>query len=44
MKFRITFQWIDPCRDERLRVCSAKLLESVEVLGLEPSLFPPVPR
>ncbi len=44
MKFRITFQWIDPCRDERLRVAQQKLLESIEVLGLEPSLFPAGPE
>ena len=36
---RVTFQWIDPCPNERLRVAQQKLLESIEALGLEPSLF-----
>ena len=39
MKPRVTFQWIDPCPNERLRVAQQKLLESIEALGLEPSLF-----
>jgi hypothetical protein len=39
VKPRVTFQWIDPCPNERLRVAQQKLLESIEALGLEPSLF-----
>jgi hypothetical protein len=44
VKPRITFQWIEPCRNERLRVAQEKLLESVECLGLEPLLFPAGPE
>ena len=43
MKFRVTFQWIEPCPNERLRVAQQKLLESVEAMGLEPALFPAGP-
>ena len=39
MKLRITFQWIDPCPNERLRIAQQRLLESVLVLGLEPAVF-----
>ncbi|HEY5954016.1 MAG TPA: hypothetical protein VIT18_06605, partial [Terrimicrobiaceae bacterium] len=44
MKLRVTFQWIDPCENERLRVAQQKLLESILALGLEPSLFPAGPE
>ena len=44
MKPRVTFQWIDPCPNERLRVAQQKLLESIEAFGLEPSLFPAGPQ
>jgi hypothetical protein len=36
----ITFQWIDPCPGERLRVAQARLRESVCGLGLTPMVFP----
>jgi hypothetical protein len=41
---RITFQWIEPCPNERLRVAQQRLLESVQALGLEPSLLPAGPE
>jgi hypothetical protein len=44
VKFRVTFQWIEPCENERLRTAQQKLLESVQALGLEPSLFPAGPE
>ena len=44
MKFRVTFQWIDPCLNERLRLAQQKLLESIQALGLEPDLFPAGPE
>ena len=44
MNLRITFQWIDPCPNERLRLAQQRLLESVEALGLEPALFPAGPE
>jgi hypothetical protein len=44
MKLRITFQWIDPCPNERLRIAQQRLLESVQALGLEPALFPAGPE
>lgn len=40
MKQPIVFQWIEPCRSERLRVAQAKLLESIEAFGLDPVLYP----
>ncbi len=43
VKPRVTFQWIEPCLNERLRVAQQKLLESVQALGLEPDLFPARP-
>ena len=44
MKLRVTFQWIEPCPNERLRVAQQRLLESIEALGLEPALFPAGPE
>ena len=44
MKPRVTFQWIDPCPNERLRIAQQRLLESVQALGLEPALFPAGPE
>jgi hypothetical protein len=41
---RICFQWIEPCRSERLKVAQEKLLESVKALGLEPALYPAGPE
>jgi hypothetical protein len=41
---RITFQWINPCPNERLRLAQQRLLESVRFLGLEASLFPTGPK
>ena len=41
---RVTFQWIDPCPSDRLRVAQQRLLESIQSLGLEPSLFPAGPE
>ena len=43
-KLRITFQWIDPCPNERLRIAQERLLDSVQALGLEPALFPAGPE
>lgn len=37
---QITFQWIDPCPNERLRNSQKQLSESVRGLGLEAVLFP----
>lgn len=39
MPRQITFQWIDPCPDERLRRSQKRLCESVSSLGLESVLF-----
>ena len=39
MTRKITFQWIDPCPNERLRLAQQNLLESVRALGLQPALF-----
>lgn len=36
---RITFQWIEPCRSERLRQAQQVLQASIEALGLEPDRF-----
>jgi len=36
----ITFLWIDPCPNERLRLAQAELRESILKLALEPSVFP----
>jgi hypothetical protein len=44
VKSRVTFQWIDPCESERLRLAQQKLLESIQALDLEPSLFPAGPQ
>ncbi|HEY5743660.1 MAG TPA: hypothetical protein VIS99_14090, partial [Terrimicrobiaceae bacterium] len=44
MKLRVTFQWIDPCPNERLRAAQKKLLESIEALGLEAAIFPAGPE
>jgi hypothetical protein len=44
VKLRVTFQWIDPCENERLRLGQQKLLESITALGLEPSVFPAGPQ
>ena len=41
---RITFQWINPCPNDRLRVAQQMLLESIHALGLEPSPFPAGPE
>ena len=41
---QICFQWIEPCRSERLKGAQEKLLESVEALGLEPVLYPAGPE
>ena len=41
---QICFQWIEPCRSERLKVAQEKLLESVKALGLEPVLYPAGPE
>ena len=42
-KSRITFQWIDPCPNERLRLAQQRLLDSIRSLRLEASLFPAGP-
>jgi len=39
----ITFQWIDPCPNERLSQAQARLRDSVVSLGLEPELVPAGP-
>jgi len=39
----ITFQWIDPCPNERLAEAQLRLRDSVLSLGLEPNLFPAGP-
>ena len=36
----VIFQWIDPCPNTRLRTAQERLKESVELLGLDPVLFP----
>jgi hypothetical protein len=41
---RITFQWIEPCPNKRLRGAQQNLLESVRAFGLEASLFPAGPE
>ena len=41
---QICFQWIEPCRSERLKVAQEKLLESIHTLGLEPVLYPAGPE
>ena len=40
----ITFQWIDPCPNVRLRLAQESLRESVLALGLEPLLYPAGPE
>ena len=40
----ICFQWIEPCRSERLKVAQEKLLESILALGLDPLLYPAGPE
>jgi len=40
----VIFQWIDPCPNTRLRTAQERLKESVELLGLDPVLFPAGPR
>lgn len=42
-KLGITFQWIDPCPNERLSQAQARLKDSVVSVGLEPELFPAGP-
>jgi hypothetical protein len=44
VKPRVAFQWIEPCPSERLRAAQQTLLESIQSLGLEPSLFPAGPE
>jgi hypothetical protein len=44
MTHQICFQWIEPCRSERLKVAQEKLLESILALGLEPVLYPAGPE
>lgn len=44
MSRQICFQWIEPCRSERLKLAQEKLLESVLALGLEPVLYPAGPE
>jgi hypothetical protein len=44
MPRQITFQWIDPCPNERLRAAQAQLLDSVAALGLEAALYPAGPE
>lgn len=39
MKKPVVFQWIEPCRSERLCIAQAKLLESIEAFGLDPVIF-----
>ncbi|MBE2205407.1 MAG: hypothetical protein IAE94_13830 [Chthoniobacterales bacterium] len=43
MKPQVTFQWIDPCPNERLARAQECLRESVVARGLEPLLFPAGP-
>ncbi len=42
-KPQITFQWIDPCPNERLKKAQERLRESIVAMGLEPLLFPAGP-
>jgi len=44
MSRQICFQWIEPCRSERLKVAQEKFLESIQALGLEPVLYPAGPE
>ena len=44
MNRQICFQWIEPCRSERLKVAQAKLIEGVLGLGLKPVLYPGGPE
>lgn len=44
MKKPVVFQWIEPCRSERLRTAQAKLMDSVKAFGLDPVLFPAGPE
>jgi hypothetical protein len=44
MMREICFQWIEPCRSERLRVAQEKLQERILDLGLEPVLYPAGPE
>ncbi|HRJ72146.1 MAG TPA: hypothetical protein PLS03_07965 [Terrimicrobiaceae bacterium] len=37
---QVTFQWIDPCPNARLRAAQQTLADSVRSFGLEPLLFP----
>lgn len=39
MQTPIVFQWIEPCRSERLRLAQDKLLSSIRELNLEVALF-----
>lgn len=40
MKPLVTFLWIDPCPNKRLREAQSRLLDSLNALGLEAVLFP----
>jgi len=39
----ICFQWIEPCPNRRLAEAQSRLLQSIEMLGLEPVLYPSGP-
>ena len=41
---QICFQWMEPCRSERLKAAQEKLLESIRALELEPVLYPAGPE
>jgi len=42
-KPQITFQWIDPCPNERLKNAQERLRESIVAMGLEPLQYPAGP-